>query len=294
MARKPRKPVQRDLFGEPIEERRPSGKTDIVPLPFKGNTVRMLMIKGKPWWVLNDLARVLGYQRPRDAGRILRDNHKGAHRMRSPGGVQEMTIVNEAGLYRLMMRSDHPNAAEFQDWITDEVLPTIRRTGTYSLKPRGRVAREAKRLGCDPETAKVRCEQFETNKSLRDKILARRGCVNDIVSVHETGYKEQFGATAAELREALGLRPWETPLDRMELVPLSINQHAKALASKIIKLSEEEGRPIPPSDQARLVGLTMKEVKEHALGQIGEGSTFKLVDDPRRGTVIDVVRPSLN
>jgi anti-repressor protein len=88
------------------------------------------MIKGDPWWVLTDVARVLGYRDATAAGRILRDKHKGTHQTCTPGGEQEMLVVNEAGLYRLMMRSDRPEAERFQDWITHEVIPSIRRTGT--------------------------------------------------------------------------------------------------------------------------------------------------------------------
>jgi prophage antirepressor-like protein len=173
MARaKRRESRELNRWGEPFEERA-GPKVELLPLAFKGRPVRTMAVDGEPEWVLSDVAKVLGYRDATSAGGLLRNRHKGTRFVCTLGGPQEMTVINEPGLYRLMMRSDHPEAEEFQDWITDEVLPAIRKTGGYSLIP-SRVQREKKRLGCDFETAIARCEQRDTNKDCWDWLNGRK------------------------------------------------------------------------------------------------------------------------
>lgn len=105
---------------------------DLIPFDFHGQAVRTTTLDGDPAVVLTDIAKVLGYRDANTAGRILRDHHKGYAEVRTPGGAQQMLVVNEQGFNRLVMRSNAANAEEVQDWITDEVLPSIRRTGSYA------------------------------------------------------------------------------------------------------------------------------------------------------------------
>jgi prophage antirepressor-like protein len=86
------------------------------------------------WVVAKDVTDALGYSRARDALRAIPENHKGARLVRSLGGEQQMLCVDEAGLYRLVLRSEKPEAEPFMEWITAEVLPSIRRTGGYVHK----------------------------------------------------------------------------------------------------------------------------------------------------------------
>lgn len=81
--------------------------------------------------VAKDVATVLGYATAKDAVRYVPDSHKGRLRVPTPSGEQEMLTVDEAGLYRLVLRSNKPEAEPFMEWITAEVLPAIRRTGGY-------------------------------------------------------------------------------------------------------------------------------------------------------------------
>ena len=89
------------------------------------------MNRVNPEFVLKDVAGPLGYRRTRDAARILAADEKGARSVRTPGGPQMMLTVTEPGLYKLIMRSDKPEAQPFQHWVTHEVLPRIRKTGAY-------------------------------------------------------------------------------------------------------------------------------------------------------------------
>jgi len=97
--------------------------------------LRIVDIDGNPWFVAKDVAAALGYEKPQNA--ILR-HCKGALKRGTltNGGDQEMTIIPESDFYRLVLRSKLPSAERFQDWVTSEVLPSIRRTGSYSLYER--------------------------------------------------------------------------------------------------------------------------------------------------------------
>lgn len=110
--------------------------TDATLIPFHyGNApVRTVRIDGDPWFVLSDLCSVLNLTTPAKVVSRLEDGMSSTHPIPdSLGRIQHMTIVNESGMYRVVLRSDKPEALAFQAWITDEVLPSIRRTGSYSL-----------------------------------------------------------------------------------------------------------------------------------------------------------------
>lgn len=98
---------------------------------FQSHEVRSLLIDGDPWFVATDVAQALGYSSPKDAAEHLDDDEKGSAITRTPGGDQRMTIINESGLYALVLRSRKPEARKFAKWVTSEVLPSIRKTGEY-------------------------------------------------------------------------------------------------------------------------------------------------------------------
>lgn len=104
---------------------------DLQIFNYQDTPVRTAEFNGEPAIVLTDIAKVLGYRDANTAGRLLRDHHKGYAEVRTPGGTQKMTVVTEKGFNRLVMRSNAKNAEDVQDWITDEVLPEIRKTGGY-------------------------------------------------------------------------------------------------------------------------------------------------------------------
>lgn len=93
--------------------------------------VRVVMIDGEPWFVAADVASALTIGRTDDAVARLDDDEKGTATVRTPGGEQQMTIINESGLYSLILTSRKPEAKKFKKWVTSEVLPTIRKTGRY-------------------------------------------------------------------------------------------------------------------------------------------------------------------
>lgn len=107
--------------------------TAITPFNFNNNEIRLIVREGDPWFVTSDVARVLGYRDASNAGRVLDDDEKGTHVVSTPGGDQKLTVINESGLYALVLRSRKPEARKFAKWVTSEVLPSIRKTGQYTL-----------------------------------------------------------------------------------------------------------------------------------------------------------------
>ena len=94
--------------------------------------IRTIVVNGEPMFVGKDVASALGYKDTAKAIRVHVDEEdKGVDEMDTPGGVQNITVINESGLYSLILSSKLPNAKKFKRWVTSEVLPTIRKTGGY-------------------------------------------------------------------------------------------------------------------------------------------------------------------
>lgn len=101
---------------------------------YQSNEVRTIMKDGEPWFCLKDVCRALSIGNPADVFARLDDDEKGGAQIDTPGGKQKMSIINESGLYNVILRSDKPEAKPFRKWVTSKVLPTIRKTGQYSDK----------------------------------------------------------------------------------------------------------------------------------------------------------------
>ena len=97
--------------------------------------IRTVTIDGEPWFVGRDVAEILGYSNPRDAlAKHVDDEDKGVAKCDTLGGIQDLTIINESGLYSLILSSKMPTAKRFKRWVTSEVLPQIRKTGSYQRR----------------------------------------------------------------------------------------------------------------------------------------------------------------
>lgn len=96
--------------------------------------IRTLSINGEPWFVAQDIAGALGYGNSRDAVfKHVDADDKGVAKCDTLGGAQDMTVINESGMYSLILGSKLTNAKKFKHWVTSEVLPSIRKTGGYNL-----------------------------------------------------------------------------------------------------------------------------------------------------------------
>ncbi|MDD3030691.1 MAG: Bro-N domain-containing protein [Alphaproteobacteria bacterium] len=99
---------------------------------FNSNEIRVVRGEGgEPWFVAKDVADVLSLGNSNSSVALLDDDEKGIHTVETLGGNQEMTVVNESGLYSLILRSRKPEAKKFKKWVTSEVLPSIRKHGAY-------------------------------------------------------------------------------------------------------------------------------------------------------------------
>ena len=97
----------------------------------EGASVRMQMIKDEPWFAAKDVCELLGLDNSRQAVSRLDDDEKGVINSDTLGGKQELTFVNESGMYALIFQSRKPQARAFRKWVTGEVLPSLRKYGYY-------------------------------------------------------------------------------------------------------------------------------------------------------------------
>ena len=146
--------------------------------------VRTIEVKGSPYFVGKDVAEILGYSNPRDAlAKHVDDEDKNTVAIRD--GIQgnpNMTIINESGLYSLILSSKLPTAKKFKRWVTSEVLPAIRRTGSY--KSRKDDAMQEKRIDIMERNARTRAANILLKIAERTRIQE---------------YKEVCNAKAAEM-----------------------------------------------------------------------------------------------
>lgn len=189
------------------------------------NPVRTVMQNGEPWWVAKDVCEVFGETNYRRAIQKLDDDEKGVSQINTPGGLQQMAIINESGLYRLLFAMQPEKARgvsdeyiakrqaqlkKFTRWVTHEVLPAIRKTGSYSVspyKPKASSVGEVIKLvevtrsmmeeqGCEPteiaQAVKQICDQFNINLPdffVRPKEMTIQDAMDmvDFIYSHERG-----------------------------------------------------------------------------------------------------------
>lgn len=140
--------------------------------------VRVVDVNGEPWFVASDIAKALGYERPNDA---VNTHCKKVNKFSygdMPQGAQPYNIIPESDVYRLVMRSNLPDAERFQDWVVEEVLPSIRRAGGYGQWNLPRVPKsfpDALRMIADIEEEKqLALEQRDYYKRTKAEIGSRR------------------------------------------------------------------------------------------------------------------------
>ena len=100
---------------------------------YETQEIRTVIIDGEPWWVAKDVCSILGLSDVAMSLQRLDNDEKGTNTIGTPGGMQTVSIINESGLYSLILTSRKPEAKSFKKWITSEVIPSIRRSGMYSI-----------------------------------------------------------------------------------------------------------------------------------------------------------------
>lgn len=146
---------------------------------YKSKDIRTLIVDHEPWFVGKDVAQILGYKRTADAiSQHVEPVDKGVGVIPTPGGNQNMTIVNESGLYALIFGSQLKSAVQFRQWVTKEVLPSIRKHGAYmdaetiekALADPDTIIRLAQNLKEEQEKVK----QLEPKAHYYDRILMNK------------------------------------------------------------------------------------------------------------------------
>lgn len=142
-----------------------------VPLEFvfNGNNVRVVMKNGEPWWVNNDVCAVLNIANPWQAiSRLDTDERDDLCLTDAMGRAQKTSIINEAGLYSLILSSRKPEAKIFKRWITHEVIPSIRKHGAYMTPP------TIDSLVENPDLIIELCNKLKKERQLRAEEEAKR------------------------------------------------------------------------------------------------------------------------
>lgn len=162
---------------------------DLQTFIYNNSQVRTVEKNGEPWWVLKDVCDILGLGSPHKVADRLDEDEKGRNLIPTPSGKQEMTIISESGLYNVILRSDKPEAKPFRKWVTAEVLPAIRKTGSYNAK----ADKPNKALEIKEMNAKVRLSNQLLKPSKVDTL--------------STEYKNILAAKAAEVLTGTQLIP---------------------------------------------------------------------------------------
>ena len=184
-------------------------ESSLLPLNFKGCAVRMVMIGNMPWFVAKDVCEVLELSDVNKAVSKLDEDEKLIRKLFVSGQNRDMIIINESGLYTLIMRSNKPEARRFRKWVTSEVLPSIRATGQYTMPQlvENRLAAMEKMLADNANRGEeiikelaVMKDQFETMDVLqRDQLFEIQQEIDGLKGVKEV--VSDLNAARKEVKE---------------------------------------------------------------------------------------------
>ena len=160
-------------------------------------TVRVLGTPDAPEFVAADIALGLGYRMASDMTRRLDDDEKGTRPVRTPSGIQEMTVVTEAGFYSAVLGSKVDGSKKFKRWVTHEVLPQIRKTGSYAPEldlsdPIAAIEAVREREGRALELAKSERVRAEKAEAQRDAEQKRRRAIEGGDGIDPTTFAKKF------------------------------------------------------------------------------------------------------
>lgn len=210
--------MQPQLYNPGVED------NAVQTFDFNGLTLRALLVEGEPWFVLADLVKALGLTSTARVAERLRE--KGVSKTHTPtaGGRQLTTIIDEGNLYRVIMRSNSPAAEPFESWVTDEVLPAIRRTGAYE-KPKTeaeKVLEVFELLRAQAEESRRELEVARPKVATYDKVLTPE---------HTFGFRDlckairdRLPVTEADVKRVLREKKILTPGFRLDVYSAAIDK----------------------------------------------------------------------
>ena len=173
---------------------------------FNETTVRTMLIDSEPWFVGKDVAEAFKHTNPERALRNFVDEEdKGVTKMVTPGGSQQVTIINEPGVYSLILQSKTETAKRFKKWLTHEVLPSIRKTGYYTaLTPEDTIKALAKGMEYDHFMEDVVFPAIEMQDEFTFDKLLEHYCGYPVSSMDDLKHaKTIFNQTSKERKQRL-------------------------------------------------------------------------------------------
>lgn len=144
----------------------------LVPFAYGDALIRVIERDGDPWWVAGDVAKVLGYREAYHMVRMLDDDEAAPHIVGTLGGQQEMITISESGLYHAVLKSRRPDAKVFRKWVTAEVLPAIRKRGSYHLPRPEHVLPDPREEELDEQRQRLPSAREEALRDKRAQALA--------------------------------------------------------------------------------------------------------------------------
>jgi prophage antirepressor-like protein len=167
---------------------------ELIPFKYNEKQVRTIIKDGEPWFAATDVCEILELGNTTMAISRLSDNMKGLNSIDTLGGRQYMHIISEAGLYKLVFTSRKPEAEKFTDWVAGEVIPSIRKTGQYSLQ------KPVTALEALQQTVQALTEQSQR----MDRIESTQQAIKDAVISEPDNWREDIYHKLNKISQAIG------------------------------------------------------------------------------------------
>ena len=215
--------------------------------------IRTVTIDNEPWFVGKDVAEALGYSNSRKAlSDHVHDDDKGVTKCDTLGGKQDLTIINESGLYALIFGSKLESAKRFKHWVTSEVLPAIRKNGSYQLAPQGEellalaVIEAKKTIDSLKDQCKFLGEQAVENQKLISELQPKANYVDKILQskslVTITQIAKDYGLSGRKMNQILKELKIQYKVGG-QWVLYSKHQNNGYVHSRTIDITRADGRP---------------------------------------------------
>lgn len=254
---------------------------------YKQKEVRTVQVDGEPWFVAKDVCDVLELENVSRAVAGLDEDELTLLKVRAGGQAREVNAVNEPGLYSLIMRSRKPEAKAFKRWITHEVLPTIRKTGSYAAPQQ------------PSPSIKTAHGLLEVDKAFRAALRMAKAIGLDanaaIISANQLARKVT-GSDALQLLEVRGI---ERPVDDHPLTPTEIGKFIGNISGQAVNkqltlagLQERHGDIYTPTDKGAEFAVLVDTGKNHGNGTpIHQLKWKRSVVDRLKQSILDQVGP---
>ncbi len=209
---------------------------DLIQKYYENVEIRVVLLDGEPWFVAQDIAEVLEYVNSRMMLNVVPKRHKGVSEIDTLGGPQKLQIISEPGFYCLLLKSGKPKAKKFEKWVISEVLPSIRKTGTYTVssipKTKAQQLLENAQLLVEFEARQIELEKQQLQLYLETRDI----------KLKQNEHAEIFKTLVAKTDS------YEEGVDYFSIIafanyidfPVDL-QTAQQLGKKASKLSEEKG-----------------------------------------------------